>query len=145
MTRSARARSGAEIRLAAAICLLFGARSRGSLIDGDSMPDLIQADSPGSLPRLFRKGFPISAMTNAWFDRRAIAAHDSEHLDEVAPPDRAARDDDRIARQIGRSVAPEVRKEPENGRGIAPCCVLPELVPKMDRFPFPSAAHPLRL
>src|SRR5712664_3090456 len=75
MTRSARARSGAEIRLAAAICLLFGARSRGSFIDGYSMPDLIQADSPGSLPRLFRKGFQISAMTKRWTDFRFLPRH----------------------------------------------------------------------
>src|SRR5260370_30433643 len=120
MTRSARARWGAEIRLAAAICLLFGARSRGSFIDGDSMPDLIQADSPGSLPRLFRKGFPISAMTNAWPGGARHRCARFRAFGRSCAADRAARGDDRIARQIGRSVAPEVRKEPHNSPPIAP-------------------------
>jgi hypothetical protein len=119
--RIRRARSGDEIRIPAATCLLFAARSRGRFIGGDSMPDLIQADSPGPLPRFVPEGLPDLSDDECVARRaRAIAAHDSEHLDEVA----------RLIRRLvansspDRSVAPEVRKEPETAgvsRHVAFC------------------------
>ena len=64
------------------------------------MTDLIQANRARPAPSIVPTELPhLSDDECLTRLARAIAAYDSEHLDEVARADRAARGDDRIGRQ----------------------------------------------